>query len=142
MRKKIGAQIRRKFKRGFTLIELLITVFIGIVILSVYLTSNITLQQTTEEAFERVVAAQDAQQVIERIRNAAKTGAFPANVTGSATYANSATFPEFDNLNQEQVQVRYANPAADPLDATVSVTWVTYGGRQDTLAVRALVTQR
>lgn len=129
-----------KREDGFTLIELMITVLVVVLALVGYVGANIAIQQTGEGTFERSVAMQDANQVIERIRNTAASGQFPDDVT--ASFPNGDTVDGFDTLTNEQVTVSYADPDADPLDVTVNVSWLGNGRRPVSAALRTYVTQR
>ena len=99
------------------------------------------MRQASQEDFERSQALQDGNRVIEQMRNAAKTGAFPGNVT--ASFPNNGTVPGFNNLTNEAVTVTYVNSTVNPLDATITITWTMRGTRanaQETL--RAVITNR
>jgi prepilin-type N-terminal cleavage/methylation domain-containing protein len=133
-------RVKESSKSGFTLIELIITVSILVVALTAYVWSTFTMQQTTEEAFEQLIATQDANQVIEQMRSTASTGLFPTNVV--TAFPNNTAVPGFANLQTQQVTVNYANPAADPLDVTVSVAWTTTNQRQANTSLRTYITQR
>ena len=132
--------MRRKDRNGFTLVELMIALFITALTIAGYIASNIVLQTTSEEAHQRTVAVQDANRVIERMRNAAQSGTFPGNVTSA--FPQNGTVTGFNNLDSEQVTVTYVNTTANPLDVTVSVTWRSYNRRALSTVLRALITQR
>lgn len=135
-----GAKLMNQ--RGFTLIELLFTMVIVAIALLAYIRGNIAISQASSLAYEQSVAFYDAQRVLENIRNTAQSGTFPSNVT--TAYANGAAVAGFNNLTSESLTVSYANPSADPLDVTVTVTWQGNGRRTMTMtkAIRSLVTQR
>ena len=126
--------------KGFTLLELMIAVVLmGLGLLGMLL-ANTYIQRTSEAAYERMVATQDAHRVIELMRNVSSNGNFPANVTG--TYPSGAAVPGFTNLTGEQVVVAYANSLADPLDITVTTLWLELGRRNTTVQLRTLMTKR
>lgn len=125
---------------GFTLVELLISILLIAVGLLGMVLANTYIQKTSETAYERMVATQDAHRVIEMIRNVSQTGNFPSNVTGA--FPSGAAVPGFSNLSGEAVVVTYANPAADPLDLTVTTTWREQGLRTTSTQLRTLMTQR
>lgn len=127
-------------QKGFTLIELMITVAVVVTIVVGFLGATTALQMANQAAYERSVALQDANQVIEQIRNTAGTGTFPANVT--AVYANNAAVSGFTTLTNEAVTVAYANAAADPLDVTVTVSYSENGRRTMSTKLRTYITQR
>ncbi len=152
---------------GFTLIEIVITIVITVLALSGVLFASTAIQQTQEAAFEKTVAIQTAHEMIEQMRNTATTaqGNFPGTVT--AAYPNNTARPGYtrlqancganaappsacnwpfvfnaNNTSQEQVVVSYVNPAADPLDVTVTVVYRERGIRRNAEAVRTLITRR
>lgn len=125
---------------GFTLIELMATISIVALALLAYVGGNVVIGQNVEVAYERSMAFQDAQRVIEQMRNLAATGTFPANVT--SVYPNGGTVTGYSNIPSEQVSVSYVDPAVNPLDATVTVTWMANGLRTSTASLRTLITQR
>lgn len=133
---------RRNFfkPKGFTLLELMIAVVvIGLGLLGMLL-ANTYIQTTSEAAHERMTATQDAHQVIELMRNVSATGNFPGNVTGA--YPNGGTVSGFTNLSGEAVTVAYTDPTADPLDITVTASWLELGRRNVSTQLRTLMTKR
>jgi prepilin-type N-terminal cleavage/methylation domain-containing protein len=134
--------ISLRSNRGFTLVELLIAFFIASLAIAGYIGANIIIQQNSEVTFERTVATQDAHRVIELMRRAAQGQEenFPENVTGA--YPADVPVAGFTNLTNEQIAVSYVNPASDPLDATVTVSWTSSTRRPLTAALRTMVTQR
>ena len=122
------------------MMELLIAISVlGFALLSMILSNNY-IQAASDRAHERMVAAQDSQRVLELIRNASTNGAFPANVVN--TYPNGAAIPGFNNLVNEQIIANYSNTIADPLDITVTTTWLERGERNVSFQLRTLMTQR
>jgi len=129
-----------KRARGFTLIELLVAVVVMGFGLLALLLANTYIQQASERAYERMVAVQDAGRAAELIRDASVNGNFPANVT--AAFPNGGAVAGFNNLTAEQVVVNYRNTNADPLDITVTTTWLEQGRRNSSFQLRTLMTQR
>ena len=129
-----------KNEKGFTFIELAIAMFVVALVILGFMGANTGIQKASEAAYQRTVALQDANRVIELIRNVAVGGQFPANVT--AVYPNRSQVAGFTNLPGERVIVNYVNPAADPLDVTVTISWVENGIRNVNTALRTYVTQR
>jgi hypothetical protein len=74
------------------------------------------------------------------MRNTAATGVFPGNVT--AVFPNGGIVNGFNTLTAETVTVTYANPASNPLDVTVTVSYWENGRRATNTALRTLITQR
>ncbi len=130
--------------KGFTLIGILIAVvLLGLGILGL-LGANVTVQQWTEGTFERSLAVQDAGRVIEEMRNTANQSLlnqFQPEVINRAN-AVSATIRSLPTVAGEQINVAFANPAGDPLDATVTVNWIERGTRSKSVALRTFITKR
>lgn len=129
-----------KSEDGFTFVELLITIGVVVFLLVGFLGSITALQAANMAAFERSIALQDANRVIETMRSTALTGTFPGNVT--AVYPNNGTVSGYTSLTNEQVTVSYANAAADPLDTTVTVSYSENGRRAVTVTLRTYITKR
>jgi len=127
-------------EQGFTLIELLITAVVVILALGGYIAANSRMSQRSAEMFEKSIALQAANSVIEQMRLSAANGQFPENVT--QTFPNNAQVQGFNNLSNQQVIVSYGDAAADPLDVTVRVTWVSRGQRPISTDLRTFVTRR
>ena len=133
-----GRQVENQ--KGFTLIEIMIAMCVSVIAILGFITAVTSIRQSSEGAYERTIALQDANRVIEQMRDAATSGTFPDNVT--AAYPNNAAVSGFTNLTSQQVSVSYANSTADPLDVTVTVTWLEHGRRSMTKAIRTFITQR
>jgi len=135
--------MKRKFsakRSGFTMIELMVSIIVvGFALLAVLL-ANTAIQQASERARERMIATQDAHRVVELIRNASVNGNFPANVV--TAFPNGGAVAGFNNLTNEQVVASYSNTAVDPLDITVTTTWLEQGRRNALVQLRTLMTQR
>lgn len=129
-----------KNEKGFTLIELMIALVVAVLALVGYIGATTNIEQTGESAFERSVAVQDANQVIEQMRDTASSGTFPGNVL--ASFPNNGNVAGFSNLTAEQITVTYTDTTADPLDAFVVVSWNENGRRATTATLRTLITQR
>ena len=127
-------------EKGFTLIEIMITLFVMAGVLISILAANSAIAQSSEGVYQRLFAVQDANQVIERMRNTAVTGTFPGNVT--AVYPNGGTVADFNSIPNEVVTVSYANTNSNPLDVTVTVNYLENGRRTASTALRSLITQR
>lgn len=132
----------RKVQPGFTIVELMIALFVASLVIAGYVGANILAQKNTEEMNERTVAIQDANQVIERMRNVSNTENWDFPEDTVAAYPHGAAVTGFNNLINESVIVSYENTNEDPLHVTVTVTWTSYGGRAHTETVETHITQR
>ena len=130
-----------KKPRGFTLIELLVSIIVlGIAFLAMIF-ANTYIQRRNEASYEQMVAIQDAHRLIERIRDASITGAFPGNVTGA--FPEGVPVAGFNNLSGEQITVNYNGAlTVDPLNITITTQWNELGNRSRTVQLRTLMTQR
>ena len=131
---------KRDSEVGFSLVEATITSAIVVLVLVGFMKTNISLQRTSESSFERSTALQDANQVLERMRDIAPAGTFPTNVVSA--YPNGNTVSGFTALNGETITVNYVNPVSDPLDITILVQWNEHGLRPVTAHLRTYLTQR
>lgn len=127
-------------QKGFTLIEVMITAAVVVFVLVGFMGTNSAMQQATDSSFERTLALQDANQVIERIRTAAATGTFPANAV--TAFPDNGTVAGFTSLTGETVTVTYGNATANPLDVRIQIQWLENGRRAVRAHLRTLVTQR
>lgn len=125
-------------EKGLTLVEIMISMVVVAVLLIGIMIGNTVIQQANEAAFERTRAIQDTNQVMELMRRTAASGNFPSNVTS----VYNGTVSGYTSLPSEAVTVSYVSATANPLDATVTVTWLENGRRAATSSLRALVTQR
>lgn len=133
---------KREFTRGFTLVELMIALFVAFLVIAGYIGANVTIQRNAEETFERSLAIQDANQVIERIRDVVANASTNFQTTVLASYPNGSPVEGFTNLTDEVVTVSYVDTAANPLDTTVTVTWTSHTRRTMTATLKTLITKR
>lgn len=125
---------------GFTIIEIMIALFVVTLAIGGYVGANVMTQRNAEEMHERTTALQNANRALEQMRSATKVTGFPQNVTGG--FPQNGLIAGFTDLTNEQVRVSYVDPNADPLDARVTVTWLSYARRQESETVRTYITQR
>ncbi len=126
--------------RGFTLIEVMVALFVAAIAIAGYVGSNIATQRQSAELHERAIAVQEAQRVIEQIRDKARTNNFPGDVLSA--FPDGGTVVGMNALPNEQVRVDYVNSTATPLDTTVTVTWQSHTSRQQTATLRAYIAKR
>lgn len=127
-------------EKGFTFVEIIITAVVVLIAIIGFVDAGTAIQNATTAAYERTVAVQDGHRVIEAMRNTAATGSFPSNVT--AAYPSSGTVSGYDNLTNESIVVTYVSSSANPLDATVTISYKENGKRDVSIALRTYITQR
>jgi len=135
----IRYRIFKECERGFTLIEVSITIVVGSLALLGILLAITTMRQTSQAHFERSVALQDANQVIEAMRNTANENGIASLPT---TYIEETGLTGYASLSDQEVFVSYGDIPADPLDVTVTVTWDENGTRDTSVSLRTYITQR
>ena len=136
--------------RGFTLVEITISMGIFAVAIIGVLLMLVAAQAMEQEAKNMTQAVQDARTILERIRldvevNANMTtfaDAYPASTYEGWVTNQQAAETEFVNLQDEVVDVTFANPGADPLDVTVEVGWTDRGGRQRSTTLQTQMSYR
>ena len=125
-------------KEGFTLIEVVVSTFVlavGILALLGTFLSGLILVESSRNGS---VAAADARAVFEEMRRL--SGGSLAQVTAQNWSAWSRN-AGLTTLPNEQITVGFRNPAADPVEATVTVRWQERN-RNQARAFTSLVTRR
>lgn len=123
---------------GFTLIEVVVSTLVlavGVVALVSAFLSGLLL---VESGRNMAVAAADARTVFEEMRLASAGGLGPVAARDWAAWSRGAGLT---TLTNEAVTVRFQNPAADPLQATVVVSW-DERNRNRSASFTGLVTRR
>jgi type II secretory pathway pseudopilin PulG len=127
-------------EHGFSILEVMITLAVCSLAVAGMLATNSVLQKSSAVTHSRLVAVQDANQVIEQMREAAAYGTFPSNL--QSAFPNNTLLTNFTNLKDEKIQVQYASPSADPLDVMVQVQWMGPDNRPAVYSLHTLMTQR
>ncbi len=125
-------------KKGLTLVETMIAclILVGMIVgfLGVFNASFSLLEQLSSS----VIATSDACAVLESMRNID-----PFNTTNLiAVFPDGAAVAGYNNLGSETVLVNYEDLLANPIKATVSVSWQGKGGRVYTERLVTLLTRR
>ena len=106
---------------GFTLVEVVVStliVAVGIVALLGTFLSGLIL---VESGRGMAVASADARAVFEEMRRLSAGGVGPVTARNWSVWSQQAGLTTLQN---ETVGVRFRNPAADPVEATVTVNWL------------------
>jgi prepilin-type N-terminal cleavage/methylation domain-containing protein len=139
---------RKRNQRGFTLIEVVIVMGIMVAAILAIIEANVAIQRNSEMFFEKTVALQHAQRLLEQMRVTASTagGSFPSNLINNypnnTVYRSTMSAYTWLGLSSETMTVSYASTASDPLDATITVNWQTPQNRAATATLRSLITKR
>ncbi len=130
-----------KQSSGFTVLEVVLTLAIVVTIFLAVMGTYIGLAGLTEASRNTTRAMADAQVVLERIRNSSATNL--ATVTGTNWTTWAVNPGGLTSLTNEVVTVSYlpGGANADPLNVTVTVTWLERGHNKQ-VAVNTLLTQR
>lgn len=148
-----------ELNRGFTIVEIMISLLVTTLVIVSYVGANVSAQKNSETMHERTVAIQNANRVIEMMRETSKTGTFPSNVvTAFPDPDPTLKVPQLNSdsdeslLTDQSISVSYcreerspcltADTAAKPLDVSVTVTWLSYTGRENSETVRTYIMQR
>ncbi len=116
--------MRRRLSGGFTLIEVLMTIGIFVITTVALIELYLSVTALNESNRNMTRAMADVKAVLEGIRNTSTGGL--AAVTGT-NWTTWATNNGLTTLPNEAMTVAYVNPAADPLDVTVTINWTERG---------------
>lgn len=130
--------MRRMRGGGFTLMEVVITTLILAVGLTALMAGFLSGLVLVESGRNMATAGADARAVLEEMRRLSGGGLAPVAATNWSTWARGSGLTTLQN---ESVLVRFRNPNADPLEATVTVSWVE-GTRNRSATFTGLVTKR
>ncbi|MBI4550596.1 MAG: type II secretion system protein [Candidatus Omnitrophica bacterium] len=113
---------------GFTLLELVIAAaLLSIAILATSF-SILSITDMTELSREKIVAIQDANRVLEEMRNTVNTSAALLRSTDWTAWAAAnvvnAKGANDITLNQESITAAFPNAAGNPVAVTLTVNWV------------------
>lgn len=147
---KAAARNFREGRRGFTLLELMVTAGILVVSLLALLATYISLAALIESSRNTTVAINDANRVIEQMRNSAATSftsMVSTNWTGwaSSNGANTLTDEQvgfcYYNLNGTLIFCSNGSTSANPVQVNINVSW-TERSRARSEQVVTLITNR
>lgn len=125
--------------RGFTLVEVVIAAAIFAVAAVALMAGFLSGLMLVESGRTMATAAADARTVLEEMRRQSGSGLAAVTQVNWPTWARDTG--GLTSLENERVSVSYRNPAADPLEATVTVNW-TERNRARSSSFTGLVTRR
>lgn len=132
--------IGRQKKEGFTLVELVVAMSIFTVVLGATAQALVSYYAALDLQNQRNTAIRNCTTVISQMRELRDDNPndFPDAIT--AEWPDSAVIDGAGTLHQEQIDVDYVNPNANPLEVTVRSRWVDLQGRPMSLSVTTMLT--
>ncbi len=124
-----------RVERGFTLVELMVSGYILLVGICGTLLLFVNFMKTTASSWETTIAVSHAEYILEEMQKAPTL----FEVMGR-DWDEWAQARQLKTLPSEKVQTVYADPAADPLDIRVSVSWAGRGGNSN-VALQTMLTK-
>ena len=133
---------KRHNEAGFSLLELTIAVAVFVVVLGAVAQGLVSYYVVMDAQHQRVAAAEVLRGVLADMRAVrdANPDSFPDAVRDA--YPNGETVPGPGLLPNETIEVTYANDAANPLEATVVISWPDLQGRPVQETISTLLTDR
>lgn len=139
---------RGRADSGFTLLEIVIAMALFTVAMAVAAQSLASYYVTMDMQQQRVVAVNHCRTVLDQMRSVRNNTPNAASNTATLVNAILAKFPANVNatgpttLRNSTVKVTYADTNANPLVATVTVSWSDLRGRAMTMAVTSALSDQ
>ncbi|MBX7258320.1 MAG: prepilin-type N-terminal cleavage/methylation domain-containing protein [Candidatus Hydrogenedentes bacterium] len=131
----------RRFRdeEGVTLLELTIAIALFAIVMGATATSLVSYYVALDMQNQRHSAIKDCATILSNMRDVRNTNPddFPDAIT--AVWPDGTTIPNAGTLPQETITVDYVNPNANPLEVTITCTWVDMRGRQLTAALSSVL---
>lgn len=127
-------------QKGFSLLELAITMAVCVVVIVGIVGSNTLVSKMGQVHYQKITAVQDANQVLELMRERASVGVFPNNI--NTAFPSGQQVAGFTSLPNEVVTVQYTPVSATLLDVTVTVTWLNEQQQTVSHTLNTLMAQR
>lgn len=130
-------------RSGFTLIEVMMATVVFAGSMAGFFGFYVTTARLTESSRNLTQALNDARVLMEAIRDTAQTGGLTGAAGVTGLYVQGANLaPAFGlaSLQNEAIRVTYVDPAVDPLQVSLQVSWDERGAARsasfDTLVTR------
>ncbi|MFA6240000.1 MAG: prepilin-type N-terminal cleavage/methylation domain-containing protein [Candidatus Hydrogenedentales bacterium] len=134
----------RRFRdeEGVTLLELTIAMALFVIVMGATAQSLISYYVALDMQNQRHTAVRDCASILSNMRDVrtANPTNFPDAVT--ALWPDGVQVPNAGTLTQEVVTVDYVDPNTNPLEVTVTSTWVDMRGRPMTVSVSSILADR
>lgn len=126
-----------------TLVEITLAIAIFAILMGVAAQALISWYAALELQSQRTVAVQALSGVLSDIRQLRDNDpdGFPENITEAYPDVSTVELPT-QVLSQQNVQIRYVDTTANPLEIVLTMTWNDPRGRQATLRMGTLLTDR
>lgn len=136
--------MKRKNAKGMTYVEILIAAAVFILAVGSLLNSLTAVVYLINLSGEQSVAIADIRNMMERIKVTAfanTVNLFPNGDVDGPVYNSYSSIVGGYTLNNEHITVTYANPNADPLEISVTLTWQDKRNHNQSLTVYTFKTR-
>ncbi len=134
----------RRFRdeEGVTLLELTIAMALFVIVMGATAQSLISYYVALDMQNQRHTAVRDCASILSNMRDVrtANPTNFPDAIT--TLWPDGVQVPNAGTLTQEVVTVDYVDPNTNPLEVTVTSTWVDMRGRPMTVSVSSILADR
>lgn len=136
--------MKRINNKGTTLIEILIATFVFTVAVGALLNSLTAVLYLIDLSKDQTIANSDLRNMMERIKVTSFADMlwfFPDSVVEGPAYNSYQSIVGGYILNNEHINVTYANPFSDPLEIEVSLNWQDKRGRSHNRSISTFKTR-
>lgn len=140
--KQMRATVGTASTAGMTLLEIMIAATIFMVVLGGVAQILISFYASQHMQSQRVAVAENARSVFTemRLHRDKHPDDFPGAIT--TQWPNGAIIPGAGTQTNERIRVDYVDAAANPLEVTLTSTWVDLHNRTATMTVSTVLTDR